>query len=262
MAKTVKGYTVPAGERTEFDRMVQRANRRIIANMKYIQQEEISSEGAKRALLSDYVDRGEWATEKTVFSRSIKFNSKREYESYKRHVMQWGASEQQRAAYEAKNNHTLTDRTLDGIKEGYQKAIIKSLTDSAIANNIEFKNGRLPGNIVKKIRGLTLEQLTHFFENSDPIDDLEYLPYSEIDFNGVDSAGFVDNVDSIINGLKWVYPTGNVQKFKKYTADGMDAKTALKTIFPEMTAHQIGYYAKNPHNIPSEYRPPRKRRKK
>ena len=123
MAKSSK-YVVPASDRREFDRMVQRANRRINANLKYIQQEDIQSESAKRSLMSDYADRSNWHTEKTVFSRSIKFSSKREYEQYRRHVMQWGDEK--------------AERTVEGLKEGYERAIIKSLTTAAIDNNIPY----------------------------------------------------------------------------------------------------------------------------
>lgn len=262
MAKTSKGYTVPASERREYDRMVQRANRRITANMRYIQQEEITSESAKRSLLSDYVDRGSWATEKTVFSRSIKFKSKREYESHKRHLMQWGATDAQRAAYEEKTGQALDDHTVEGLKKGYEKAIIRSLTQAAIDNNIPLENGRLPGNIRQKIKGLTLEQMTHFFYNDDPVGDLEYLPYSEVDFNGVDEAGFVDNVDTIVNSLQQIFPNANERRYRKLVAGGMDSKAALKTIFPKATEHQIRYYGSKRGRIPEEYRPPRKRKPK
>ena len=241
-------YIVPASDRREFDRMVQRANRRINANLKYIQQENIKSESAQRALMSDYADRSNWNTPKTVFSRSIKFNSKKEYEQYKRHVMQWGAES--------------PERTVEGLKEGYERAIIKSLTTAAIDNNIPLKNGRLPGNIRSKIKGLSLEQMTHFFHNDEPVSDMEYLPYSEVDFNGVDEDGFIDNVDTIINSLQNIYPNANERRYRDLIANGADSKTALKQIFPKATNAQLRYYTSKNGRIPETYKPPRKRKKK
>lgn len=247
MAKNSK-YIVPESDRLEFDRMIQRANRRIQSNLKYIQQEGIQSEAATRALMGDYGTPETWHTSKTVFSRSIKFESKKDYESYKRHVQQWGGKE--------------APRTVDGLKQGYEKAIVKALTTAAIDNNIPLENGRLPGNIRNKIKGLTLEQMTHFFYNSDPVDDLEYLPYSEVDFNGVDTDGFIDNVDSIINSLQQIYPNANEKRYKKLLAQGIDARSALKQIFPKATQRQISYYVSKNGRIPEQYKPPRKRKKK
>lgn len=241
-------YVVPASDRREFDRMVQRANRRINANLKYIQQEDIKSESAQRTLMSDYADRSNWNTPKTVFSRSIKFNSKKEYEQYKRHVMQWGAES--------------PERTVEGLKQGYEKAIIKSLTTAAIDNNIPLENGRLPGNIRQKIKGLSLEQMTHFFHNDEPVSDMEYLPYSEVDFNGVDERGFVDNVDTIINSLQQIYPNANERRYREMIANGADSKAALQRIFPKATPAQLRYYTSKNGRIPETYKPPRKRKKK
>lgn len=248
MAKTSK-FRVPESERNEFDRMVQRANRRILSNMKYLQQEAIQSEATERSLLGDYSNRSAWHSQKTPLSRSKVFSSEKAYKQYKRHVAQWGS----------KNAPT---KTVDSLKKGYYENIIKALTTAAIDNNIPLENGKLPGNVANKIKGLTLEQLTHFFENSEPVDDLEYLPYSDVDFNGVDTAGYIDNVDTIINSLQQIYPNANQRKYNKLVAQGLDAKSALKQIFPKATARQISYYASKNGRIPEQYKAPRKRSKK
>ena len=247
MAKTSK-FIVPEKERREFDRMIQRANRRIKSNLRYIAQETIESESAQRALLGDYIDRSTWNTEKTVFSRSKVFDNEKAYNAYKRHVAQWG--------------DVKPSRTVDKVKEGYEKAIIKSLTTAAIDNNIPLENGRLPGDIRNKVRNLSLEQMTHFFENSDPVDDLEYLPYSEVDFNGVDTAGYIDNVDTIINSLQQIYPNANERRYRALIEQGVDSRQALKQIFPKATARQISYYTSKNGRIPETYKPPRKRSKR
>ena len=234
-------YVVPASDRREFDRIVQKANRRIMANLKYIQQEDVYTEDAIRSLVGDYADRSTWHTDKVVFSRSIKFNSKKEYEQYKRHVMEYSAE----------------DRKPAERKKGYIKAIIKSLTTSAIDNNIPLENGRLPGEIRKKLNELTLDQLVHYFKHDDPVSDMEYLAYSDIDFNGVDAKGFVENVDAIITSLKSVYPNANERRYREMLANGLDSMTALKTLFPKATPAQLRYYTSKNGKIPDIYTPPR-----
>ena len=247
MVKRPNYYVVPEKERQEFYNLVRRANRGIAANMAAVGIGGIQSKAAQRALLGDYADRASWHTEKTTFSRSVKFESKRDYEKYKRHLSQWGGKQ--------------PERTVDALKAGYERAIIKSLTTAAIDNNIPLENGRLPGNVRSKISDLTLEQMTHFFHNDEPVADLEYLPYSEVDFNGVDSAGFVENVDTIINSLKQIYPNANERKYAELMASGLESRDALAQIFPKATKGQIVYYDYSG-NIPETYKAPRKRRKK
>lgn len=188
-------FIVPKKDRKEFDRLIQRANRRIQANLKYIQQEDIKSDVAKRALVSDYVDQSNWATGKTVFSRSKSFSSEKAYKQYLKHVKQWGAKKPR--------------RNEEKIKKGYYKAIINALTTTAIDNGgggILTKSGRLPGNIAKQVKELSLEQMTHFFAEADPAEDLEYLPYSGEDYIGVDRQQFIDITESKLNALKKIYP--------------------------------------------------------
>lgn len=195
MAKNDK-FIVPKKDRKNFDLLVQRANRRIKANMKYIQQEGIQSEVAQRSLLSDYADSNNWASAKTVFSRSKTFSSEKAYKQYVRHVKQWGAKN-----YE---------RNPEKVKKGYYKAIINALTTTAIDNGgggILTQNRRLPGNLAKQVKEMSLEQMTHFFTEADPAEDLEYLPYSGEDYIGVDRQQFIDITESKLNALKKIYPS-------------------------------------------------------
>lgn len=239
-------YVIPLSERAEYYKAVQRANRRIKANIEYMRKNGIVTQPAQRSLVSDYSDVDNWNSEKTPLSRRVTFNSEREYNQYLRRVLEWGAPD--------------NPRSVENVKESYIKAIIRSLTTSAIDNNIPLENNKLPGNIANKIRGLTLDQLTHFFDMDDPVADMDYLPYSEIDFNGVDRDGFVKNVDSIINSLKDVFPNKNKRAHRILTGMGIDSKTALQKIFPRATARQISYYDRTG-NIPAEYKAPRKRKK-
>lgn len=203
MAKN-KDFIVPKEQQADFNLLIQRANRRIKANLKYIQKEDIRSDTAQRALVGDYVDQGAWHTSKTVFSRSKRFSSEKEYKQFVRHVMKWGDPEQ--------------PRTAESVKEGYYKAIINALTVTALDNGgggILTKKGHLPANIAKKVRDLSLEQMTHFFGEADPADDLEYLPYSGEDYIGVDRQMFVDITMAKLNALKTIYPDRNPKPKKK-----------------------------------------------
>ena len=189
-------FIVPKKDRKNFDRLVQRANRRIQRNLKYIAEEGIESKTAQRALLSDYAERSNWATEKTVFSRSKTFESEKDYKQFLRHVKQWGAK--------------TYDREPEKLKKGYYKAIINALTTTAIDNGgggILTKSGRLPANLAKQVKEMSLEQMTHFFAEADPAEDLEYMPYSGEDYIGVDRQQFIDITESKLNTLKKIYPS-------------------------------------------------------
>lgn len=195
MARNDSKFIVPLADQKEFDRMVQRANRRIQANLKFIQEENISSPAAQRALAHDYIDVGAWHTSKTVFSRSKIFDSENDYKAFIRHVKQWGDKRKY-------------DRSVDAIKEGYVKAAVRALTTVAIdnGNGILLKNGRLPGNLVNKIRGLSLEQLSNWFAHGDPGEEVETQGWKSDLYIGVDRGEFVDITLNHINNLKQLYP--------------------------------------------------------
>lgn len=187
-------FIIPEEERKDFDLLVQRANRRIISNMKYIQKEEIKDPATQRALIGKFTDPLEWQGRKTAFSRSVRFSSEKEYKQYLRTVDKFGSLEE--------------PRTVEGLREGYAKAIIKSLTTVAIDNpGVLTAKGRLPANIAKKVREMSLEQMKHYFEEGDPADDIEYLPYSGEDYYGVDRQQFVDITMKRLNTLKEIYPS-------------------------------------------------------
>lgn len=187
-------FTVPSADRKEFDLMVQRANRRIQASLRYIQQNGIESDNAQRALVGDYADINAWHTSKTVFSRSKTFASEKAYRQYVRHVEQWGG----------KN----FERSVESVKEGYYKAIIQALTTTAIdnGNGVLTAKGTLPGGLAKKIRELSLEQMANFFEHSDPTEDIEYQGFRSDEYIGVDRGEFVDITTARLNALSNIFP--------------------------------------------------------
>lgn len=201
MAKNER-YVIPVEDRKDFDLLVQRANRRIKASLKYIQKEDIKSESAQRALVSDYYNQSAWYTSKTVFSRSKTFANEKAYRSFIRHVEQWGG--------------TSFDRSVTKVKEAYQKSIIRALTTTAIdnGNGVLTPSGRLPGGIAKQIKELSLEQLTNFFDHSDPTESIEYQGWASDMYLGVDSGEFVDITTAHLNALRTLFPA----KPKKATA--------------------------------------------
>ena len=254
-------YRVPKSEQREYERLVARANSRIRANLVYIQQENIDTSQTKRTLLGQYEDRSEWASEKATFHNRVLFDSAQEYVSYKRHVAQWGGIETGR---KIKGRYEILTpaASVEGRKEGYIQKIIESLTQSAITNNIEMTaDGKLPGNIGAKLRDLNLEQLSHFFRNDEPVADLEYLPYSEVDFNGVTDDEFVEKVDSIINSLKQIYPHANMKRYRNLINQGIESKQALQMIYPKATPRQITYYNYSG-NLPAVYTAPKRKTKR
>lgn len=186
-------FIVPKDQQTEFDRLIQRANRRIKANLKYIQQEDIKSESATRSLVSDYNSPSNWHTQKTVFSRSKVFESEREYKQYRRHVEQWGADTRD------------FDRSVTKIKQGYYENIIKALTTTA-QDNGALINDRLPEGLAEKIEKMTLEQLTNFFGDGDPTEDIENMRWGSDLYAGVDAGEFADITSAHINRLEKLYP--------------------------------------------------------
>lgn len=193
-------FYVPESERKDFDLLVQRANRRIKSSLKYVESSGISSEAGQRALLGDYASQDNWNSSKTVFSRSKKFDSEKDYRQYLRHISQWGGDS--------------FERSPDKVHSGYYEAVIKALTTTAIDNaeGVLTKSGRLPGNLAKKIKDLTLEQITHFFEGGDPTEQIEYSRFSSYDYLGVDKGEFIDITESHINKLKQLYPAKAVDK--------------------------------------------------
>ena len=195
-------FVVPAGDRKAFDLLVQRANRRLKSSLKYIQQEDIKSDTAQRALVSDYADQSSWHTSKTIFSRSKTFASEKAYRQYVRHISQWGGEK--------------FERSVESVKEGYYKAIIQALTTTALdnGNGVLTAKGRLPNNLAKQIKELTLEQMTNFFDHSDPTETIESQGWSSDEYIGVDRGEFVDITTAHINSLKQLYPEKTKAKRK------------------------------------------------
>lgn len=190
-----KGFVIPRDNWKEFDRLVQRANRKILSNMAYIQKEEIKSDVTKRALLSDYADRSAWHTQKITFSRSKRFTNEKEYEQTVRQLEKWG------------NPNSGDYKDPESLKAGYYKSIIRALTTTAIENGgILDEKGNLPRNIKRRIKNLSLEQMANFFDHGDPSEHFEKQGFSSDDFLGVDEDEFIETLDGTLNKLRKLYP--------------------------------------------------------
>lgn len=193
MAKLKGKFIVPEAERVEYDRLVQRANRRIKKNIGIA--EGLKSDIARRSLTFGYDNKDKWATDKTVFSRSKVFEDEKEYKQYRRHLEQWGTP----GDY-AKSEAVLRNR--------YYKSIIRALTTTAIdnGNGILLESGRLPGNINAKIKSLSTDQLLSFFDVADPTEDIEKNAWDSHTYIGIDRDEFIDITEAHLNKLKQLYP--------------------------------------------------------
>lgn len=200
-------YIVPKSEQHAYKMLVQRANRRVKSNLKYINQNKIQSEHTKRSLAGGFTEGDKWASRTMPFSRSNKgrylwdadkeemyfkeFESEREFRQYLGQLEKWGKE----------------GRTFDAhpkqIKENYKSAIIKALNEVKDHYNITLPNGQIPKEIIKEIDSMSLEQITNFFANGDPSEDMEISQFSSDDFLDVENAeDFKDVIISRISQIK------------------------------------------------------------
>lgn len=174
-SKKKKGYTVPKSEQHAYKMLVQKANRHIKANLKIIEQYNIQDMTAKRVLLNMYENRDNWATSKTALSRSVKFDSKTAYKQYLKHL------------------EKMATNTMQTKIDGYQKAILTMLEKILIENNIAAPGSKLSDEIVNAIKGLTFEQLVHWFNMGNPDEDIESHRV------GTDDYAFVTEWEDFVN---------------------------------------------------------------
>lgn len=204
MATNNKGFTVPAGERKDFKLLVQRANRTINANLKFIQKEDIQTGRAKRQLMSDYIDKSAWHTEKTAFSRGIKFESEKAYKDYVRQLNRWGGEG--------------AEKSVKGTKQRIYESIIKSLNTTAdiYGQGVKDDSGHLPKEITDRLEKMSVEQLLNFFDIADPTEDIEHQSWSYEEYQeGVDRDTFVDITTTRLNYLEQIVPNKSPVKQTK-----------------------------------------------
>lgn len=208
MAKN--NYVVPKELQHEYKMLIQRANRRVKSNLKYIQKEHIQNDHTQRALVGSFNDPMKWATGRMPFSRSNKgryiwnadtgqqefkeFTSEREFKQYLAYLEKWGKQTEKGERFDA---HP------EKIKSDYKSAIIKALNQVKDQYSISLPGGKLPDKVIKAIDSMNLEQITNFFANGDPGEDIEISQFNSDDFIHVETAeDFTDVVTSRIAAVK------------------------------------------------------------
>lgn len=208
MAKN--NYVVPKELQHEYKMLIQRANRRVKANLKYIQKENITNDHTQRSLVGSFNDPVKWATGRMPFSRSnkgryiwdadtgtqkfVEFTSERDFKQYLKHLEKWG---------EQTKRGELFGAHPEKIKQDYKSSIIKALNQIKDQYSISLPGGKLPKEVLKAIDSMSLEQITNFFANGDPSEDIEISQFNSDDFIHVETAeDFTDVVTSRIAAIK------------------------------------------------------------
>lgn len=203
-------FVVPKEQQHAYKMLVQRANRRVKANLKYIKTNNITSMDTQRSLVSSFTDHTQWAGKTMPFSRSIKgrwltnadtgamefkdFANEREFKQYLKHLEKWGKEGKRFDASPRK------------IKEDYKTSIIKALNNIKDQYNITLPGGKLPKEIITAINSMTLQEITNFYANGDPGEDMEIAQFDSDDFVLVETAeDFIDVVVTRVNNIKKYY---------------------------------------------------------
>lgn len=150
-------YIIPTDARAEYRKLIQRANRRILSNLKYIKDEGIRSKQIKTGLVGDFHSKKKWATQKSPLSSSTKFKSEAEFKQFMRFVNKWGEDTGRRGGFAADPN----EKRERG-KESIYKALYGLSANKGIS--LEKWKGELPPDMVEKINNLSLEQMSKFFD--------------------------------------------------------------------------------------------------
>lgn len=201
MAKS--NYIVPIELRHDYKMLVQRANRRVKANLKYIQTEDIRDSNTQRALVGSFGDPVKWAGGRMPYSRSVKgrylwnpdtdsmefkeFKNKREFDAYVRELEKFG---KEGDAYERHPKQIIKDR---------KEKIIKSLNTIIDHYSIPLKNGQLPKEVLKALDTMTLNEATNFYSYYDIEEEIEKDNFDSDSYaNVTNEQEFIDVTLSIL----------------------------------------------------------------
>ena len=245
-----KGFRVPDNDWNEFNKLVNRANYRILKNMEYIQQEGITSESTQRSLLHDFARPSEWHTNNSPLSLSRYFESEREYKQ-----------QVSKAKYFSNDETFGKDFTeiLNDKHNQYYKNIVQALNKTAIdyGQGVLTESGHLPKEITDRLKDLSYEQITNFFDIADPTEDIEQSSWSyEEFFEGVDRETFIEHTLNRLNYLQELFPTAGQRAFKKAVASGENPMKVLKQLYPDRSRYAYNKMLKN--GIPAVVPPKRK----
>lgn len=201
-------YVVPTDARAEYKKLIQRANRRILANLKYIKDEGIRDNAIKTSLAHDYGNKRKWAGKSTPLSSSVRFASEQDYKRYIQFIMRWGEDTGTRGGHRADPK-----RLESKGKESIYKALYGMINNKGIS--LEKWYGDLPPDIKKDIEGLSLEQISRFFEHTDTTGEEDYFDSDQVDEdNGVDAFEYIRGR---LAEVKQYYPRPPKKKKRKKT---------------------------------------------
>ena len=200
-----KGFTVPTDARAEYRAMIQRANRRIISNINYIKQEGITDNAIKNSLAGDFSSKRKWATKSAPLSTSTKFASAAEYRQFVRYVQRWGQDTGKRGGFAADPKERLKHG-----QSAIYKAIYGMIDNKGIS--LEQWKGDLPPDIKKEIEGLSLQQISKFFDYTDTSGEDDYFDSDSPEVD--DAEDVLDYIRGRISAVKQYYPRKPKKKKK------------------------------------------------
>ena len=209
-------YIVPTDARAEYRQMIQRANRRVLSNLKYLKENGIRDNQIKTMLAGDFSSKKKWATKNSPFSYKTTFKSEKAYREFMRYVSRWGEDTGKRGGYKA---------DVKRIKDEYKTAIYKTINGLVRNKGISLEEwgGDLPPELKKRIESLSLEQLTHFFRYVDPSGEVEVFDSDQVD--GDEAEDMIDYLSGVLSSLEKFYPI----PAKKTTKKGKKRKSRRKT---------------------------------
>ena len=197
-------YIIPTDARAEYRKLIQRANRRILANLDYIKNEGIRDHAIKTSLAGDFTSKKKWQTGKSPLSTKTRFKSEDAFKQYMRFVNRWGEDTGTRGGHRADPKRKLQEG-----KEAIYSAIF-GLADHK-GTSLEKWGGDLPPDIKKEIESMSLEQMSRFFDHVDEFDELFDSDQVESD----DVEDLIDYIRGRISSVKKFYPRPEKRVTKK-----------------------------------------------
>lgn len=197
-------YIIPTDARAEYRKIIQRANRRILSNLKYVKEEGIRDHSIKTSLVGDFSSKKKWSTPKSPLSSSTKFKSEQDFKQFMRFVNRWGEDTGTRGGFKADPK-----RKLEEGKEAIYGAIFGLAEHKG--TSLEEWGGDVPEDIKKAIDGMSLEQMSRFFDHVDEFDELFDSDQVESD----DVEDLLDYIRGRISAVKKFYPRPEKRVTKK-----------------------------------------------
>lgn len=231
MSKKRERFEVPVEFRHEYKMLIQRANRRIKSNLKYIDKNNIQDEDAIRSLVGGFGDVDKWQTERMPLSRSNRgryiwnadtgqmefrdFQNKTEFEQYLRYLGKWGQATKKGELYQVHPQQLIND---------YKSAMVRALNEVKDHYSISLPGGKLPQEVLDAIDKMTIEDFASFFRNESISETMEISQFSSDDFIVVDTAE--DFTTAIISRI---YATSKMNK-KTFKDTGFVNEDYIKNV--------------------------------